>query len=127
MMDQLLPGISKDVAQVVEKKFSKYQSDVFLSAKAQSWKQIDNQVELTFEHDGNNKSVVADFICLAVGRKPNSQGWGAKNINLAINEQGFIQVNDRLQTNHPHIYAIGDLVGPPMLAHKASKEGETCC
>ncbi len=124
MMDQLLPGTSKDVAKVVEDKFRKYQSDVFLSARAKSWKEAGDQVELVFEHEGNNKRVVADFICLAVGRKPNSQGWGAENIGLAIDERGFVMVNDCLQTNHPHIYAIGDVVGQPMLAHKASKEGE---
>lgn len=124
MMDQVLPGTSKDVAQLVERKLKRHQAEVFLSAKAKSWKKVSKQVELTFEVGGKDQTILADHICVAVGRKPVTGSFGGDKIGLKLTERGFIQVDEFLKTNHPHIYAIGDVIGQPMLAHKASKEGE---
>lgn len=124
MMDQLLPGTSKDVAQLVERKIKRHQADVFLNAKAKSWKKSGKEVELTFEVGGKEEKVTAEKIAVVTGRRPNIKGFGAENIGIKLTDRGFIEVNDRLQTSVPTIYAIGDVVGQPMLAHKASKEGE---
>lgn len=124
MMDQVLPGTSKDVAQLVERKLKRNKADIFVSAKAKSWKQVGNEAELTFEVGGKDQTVSGEMIAVAVGRRPNSKGFGGENIGIKLTDRGFIEVNEKLQTSVPNIYAIGDVVGQPMLAHKASKEGE---
>jgi dihydrolipoamide dehydrogenase len=67
---------------------------------------------------------VADAVLVAVGRRPSTQGWGLETLGLALDDRGFIPVNQQQQTAVPHIYAIGDVVGEPMLAHKASHQGK---
>ncbi|NUQ81202.1 MAG: dihydrolipoyl dehydrogenase [Bacteroidetes bacterium] len=124
MMDQVLPGTSKDVAQLIERKLKRNKADIYTSAKAKSWKETSQGAELTFEVGGKDQTVTAQMIAVAVGRRPNSKGFGAETIGVKTNDRGFIEVNDKLQTSVPTIYAIGDVVGNPMLAHKASKEGE---
>ena len=124
VMDQLLPNIvSKDVASIVQKKLKKKGADIHLNARAKSWKKVGNQTEVTFECDGKEHKVQADFISVAVGRGANVDSFGAENAGITI-ENGFIKVDDQLRTSQKHIFAIGDVVGQPMLAHKASKEGE---
>ncbi|WP_372367654.1 dihydrolipoyl dehydrogenase [Candidatus Uabimicrobium sp. HlEnr_7] len=124
VMDQLLPNIvSKDVSDVVHKKLKKKGTDIHLKAKAKSWKKVGNQVEVTFECKGKEHKVQADFVSVAVGRRANTDSFGAEKAGIVI-EKGFIKVDDQLRTSQKHIYAIGDVVGQPMLAHKASKEGE---
>ncbi|BBM84868.1 dihydrolipoyl dehydrogenase [Candidatus Uabimicrobium amorphum] len=124
VMDQLLPNIvSKDVANVVHKKLKKKGADIHLNARAKSWKKVGKQVEVTFECDGKEHTAQADFISVAVGRSANVDSFGAEKAGITI-ENGFIKVDDQLRTSQKHIFAIGDVVGQPMLAHKASKEGE---
>ncbi len=75
--------------------------------------------------DGKTTEKVFDRVLMSVGRKPNSEIPGLDKTKVQVNQRGFIQVNEQLQTNDPSIYAIGDVVGEPMLAHKASHEGRT--
>lgn len=124
MMDQLLPGTSKDVATLVERKIKRHKADVFLNAKAKSWKKAGKEVELTFEFEGKDQSVSAEMIAVVVGRRPNVKGFGAEKIGIELTDRGFIKTNDKLQTSHSNIYAVGDVIGQPMLAHKAAKEAE---
>lgn len=120
----LLNGVADpDCVQVVERKLKKLGVKIHLDAKAQSWKKSGKQVEVTASIAGKTETLNADKILLTVGRKPNSDQLGLKNIGVAIDEKGFVKVNAQRKTNIPGIYAIGDIAGQPMLAHKASHEG----
>jgi len=81
------------------------------------------EVTVTFEDTDGKQQIVVDRLIVAVGRKPNTTGLGAAEAGLAVNERGFIDVDDECRTNLPNVYAIGDVVRGPMLAHKASEEG----
>ncbi|MCJ8344155.1 FAD-dependent oxidoreductase, partial [bacterium] len=123
-LGSVLAAFDKDVIKVIEKKIKKLGIVVHTNAKAQSYSKSGDQVTLKFETKKGIEEVTSDHIFVSIGRSPNSKGLGLENIGVKVGERGFIQVNDKLQTNHSNIYAIGDLVGQPMLAHKASKEGE---
>src|SRR5258706_6999890 len=81
------------------------------------------QIKVEFEVDGQKKEELYDRVLVAVGRVPNSQDLGLENTNVTLDDKGFVQVNEKQQTKDPAIYAIGDIVGGVMLAHKATKEG----
>lgn len=120
----LLNGVADpDCVQVVERKLKKLGVKIHLDAKAQGWKKAGKQVEVTASVAGKSETLKADKILLTVGRKPNSDQLGLKAIGVAIDDRGFIKVNSQRRTNIPGIFAIGDIAGQPMLAHKASHEG----
>ncbi len=78
----------------------------------------------SFEGARAPESAAFDAVLVAVGRRPNNTGMGLENVGIAINERGFIEVNEHQQTSVAHVYAVGDVVGEPMLAHKATHEGK---
>ncbi|MGE4133715.1 MAG: dihydrolipoyl dehydrogenase [Bdellovibrionales bacterium] len=120
----LLNGVADpDCVQVVARKLKKSGVDVVLNAKAKSWKKGKDGLEVTFEVDGKAQTLKCDKILLTVGRRPNSDQLGLKNIGVTLDERGFIKVNPQRKTNVPGLFAIGDIAGQPMLAHKASHEG----
>ncbi len=120
----LLNGVADpDCVQVVARRLKKNGIEVMLNAKAKSWKKSKDGVEVTLDVGGKEQVVKADKILLTVGRKPNSDQAGLKNIGIALDEKGFVKVNGQRKTNVAGIYAIGDVAGQPMLAHKASHEG----
>ena len=120
----LLGGVADpECVQVVARKLKKTGVKVPLGAKAKSYKSEGGKLKVTADVSGKTETLDADKILLTVGRKPNSDQMNLKGIGLAIDERGFIKVNAQRQTNLPHIYAIGDICGQPMLAHKASHEG----
>ncbi len=120
----LLNGVADpDCVQVVARRLKKNGVEVLLNAKAKGWKKGKDGCEVTVEVDGKAQTLKADKILLTVGRRPNSDQLGLKNIGVAIDEKGFIKVNPQRKTNVPGIFAIGDIAGQPMLAHKASHEG----
>ncbi|MAE73448.1 MAG: dihydrolipoyl dehydrogenase [Bdellovibrionaceae bacterium] len=120
----LLGGVADpECVQVVARKLKKTGVKVHLGAKAKSYKSEGGKLKVTADVSGKTETLDADKILLTVGRKPNSDQMNLKGIGLAIDERGFIKVNAQRQTNLPHIYAIGDICGQPMLAHKASHEG----
>lgn len=122
--DALLAGVvEKDVAQVVARKLKKENINVHLKAFAKSYKKSGTQVEVTAEVAGTSKTFKAEKILVTVGRKPNSDQMGIKEIGLAVDDRGFIKTDAQRRTNHPNIFAIGDIACQPMLAHKASHEG----
>lgn len=112
-----------DCVQVVARKLKKSGVEVLTNAKAKGWKKGKGGLEVTVDVGGKEQTIACDKILLTVGRKPNSDQSGLKNIGLAIDERGFVKVNPQRKTNLPGIYAIGDIAGQPMLAHKASHEG----
>ncbi len=122
--DALLKGVvEKDVAQVVGRKLKKDGVKVHLKSKAQSYKKSGQALEVTAEVAGSEKKFKAEKILVTVGRRPNSDQTGIKEIGLEVDERGFIKTDSQRRTNHSHIFAIGDIACQPMLAHKASHEG----
>ncbi len=120
----LLAGVvDAECSQVVSRRLKKNGITVLLNAKATQQKRTSNGIEVTIDVEGKVQTLTCDKLLVTVGRRPNSDQANLKEIGLNIDERGFIKTNSQRQTNIPHIYAIGDLVGQPMLAHKASHEG----
>lgn len=119
MMDQILPGQDAEIVRIVERRLKKDGVAVFTKAKAKGF----DGKDVTFEVDGKEQKVPADKVLVAVGRRPNTDSLGLDKAGVKVGERGLIPINDKAQTNVPTIYAIGDIVAGPALAHKASKEG----
>ena len=124
MLDQLLPGTDSDLVKVVEKHLKKGKADILLKAKAKSVSVKKGVATVTVEVGGKEQTIKADKVLVAVGFKPNTKGLGLDKVGVKLDERGHVIVDEQLRTNVPSIYAIGDVSGPPYLAHKASKEGE---
>ncbi|HEX7055997.1 MAG TPA: dihydrolipoyl dehydrogenase [Bacilli bacterium] len=122
--DSILPGFEQDATRLVVKNLTKLGAEIVTNAMAKSAKQTDKDVTVTYTVNGEEKSVTAEYVLVTVGRRPNTDELGLEMINLQKNERGFIQVDDKGRTNIPNIYAIGDIVAGPALAHKASYEGK---
>jgi dihydrolipoamide dehydrogenase len=120
MLEQLLPGTDIDLVRIVERSLGRLGIQYHVKSKAKEYR--DGKVYAILG-DGKEASFEADKVLVAVGRRPNSDQIGLETVGVKTDSHGFIQVNKKMQTNMPEIYAIGDVVGPPMLAHKASKEG----
>lgn len=120
----LLNGVvDPECAQVVARKLKKLGVNVILNAKAKSQKKSGSGFEVTIENGGKDEVLKTEKILVTVGRRPNSDQGGLKAAGLAIDERGFVKVDAQRRTSVPHIFAIGDVAGQPMLAHKASHEG----
>jgi len=122
--DQLLPGFDPEIAKLIERKLKKLGVEIVLKAKAKGWSEGINGVAVQYEADGGTKTAVCDKVLVTVGRKPYSEGLGLEAAGLTVDAKGFITVDNQMRTQVPGIYCIGDLAGQPMLAHKASREGE---
>jgi dihydrolipoamide dehydrogenase len=119
----LLPGTDPELVQVVARKMKKLGIEVQLEAKA---KGDDGRAVTIVTKDGAEARLDADKVLVTVGRRPNSEGLGLEGVGVAVDARGFIRVDERMRTSVQGIYAIGDVAGQPMLAHKATKEGEVC-
>ena len=119
----ILPGNDPEIVQLVARKLKKLGVEVVTGAKAKSWAEKNGRAEVTVDVGGKDQTIEADKVLVAVGRRPNSEGLGLEEIGVKI-ERGFVPVDRQLRTNVPGIYAIGDVAGQPMLAHKASHEAE---
>lgn len=125
MTNGLLPGADRDMAMVLTKSINKKMESVLLSTKVVSLEVRNNKVYVKFEGEKAPKEEVEfDKVLISIGRRPVTTGFGLENTKVRVNQRGFIEVNEQLQTADPKIYAIGDVVGNPMLAHKASAEGK---
>jgi dihydrolipoamide dehydrogenase len=124
MLPGLLPGADRDLVLPLHKRLEKMFDSILLNTTVASVKDEGNGIraKLTAK-DGSDQEKVFDRVLVSVGRKPNSEIPGLEKTAVKVGERGFIQVNKQLQTDDPSIYAIGDVVGEPMLAHKASHEG----
>jgi dihydrolipoamide dehydrogenase len=124
MMPGLLPGADRDLITILAKRVTKAFDSVMLRSRVVEMKEEKEGIRVRFEGEGaENSSEIYEKVLVSVGRKPNSQIPGLENTKVAVGERGFIQVNEQRRTADPSIYAIGDVVGEPMLAHKASHEG----
>jgi len=124
MLPGLLPGADRDLVLPLHKRLEKVFESILLNTTVASVKDEGNGIraKLTAQ-DGNEQDKVFDRVLVSVGRKPNSEIPGLEKTGVKVGQRGFIQVNKQLQTDDPSIFAIGDVVGEPMLAHKASHEG----
>lgn len=123
MMDQLLPGTDKELVSVVERELKKKGVEVYVSTKAKGLNKANGSVELTIENSEGEKTLEGEKLLVTIGRKANTQNLGLEKMGVKMTTQGFVSANPDLSTSVPHIYAIGDVVGPPLLAHKASHDG----
>ncbi|MGF1720852.1 dihydrolipoyl dehydrogenase [Vibrio kyushuensis] len=120
---QIIPAADKDVVQPLVKAIKKtYQ--MLTKTKVTAMEATPEGVVVSFEGKKAPENATFDAVLVAVGRRPNTSGIGLKNVGVLVNEQGLVEVNESMQTSLPHIYAIGDIVKGPMLAHKASHEGK---
>ena len=124
MMDTVLPGFDKDVVKAMTRKLKKDKFKVMTGAKAKSYRETENGLAITVEHKGKDVEIETEYLCVTVGRRPNSRNLGLENAGVSVNDHGFVDVDKQMRTNVPNIYAIGDLAGQPMLAHNASYQGE---
>jgi len=124
MLPGLLPGADRDLVLPLHKRLEKMFEGILLNTTVASVKDEGTGIRSTLKaQDGNAQEKVFDRVLVSVGRKPNSEIPGLEKTHVQVGQRGFIQVNKQLQTDDPSIYAIGDVVGEPMLAHKASHEG----
>ena len=122
-MDEFLPMADKRIAKDVLKEFNKQGLNINLGCKVTSALSNKKDITVTYEHNGTTTELKVDKLIVAVGRRPNTENLLDKNCGLSIDEKGFIPVNDFCETNVQNIWAVGDVVRGPMLAHKASEEG----
>jgi dihydrolipoamide dehydrogenase len=126
MLPGLLPGADRDLVLPLHKRLEKLLDGILLNTTVASVKDEGSGIRATLKgQDGNAQEKVFDRVLVSVGRKPNSEIPGLEKTRVQVGPRGFIQVNKQLQTDDPSIYAIGDVVGEPMLAHKAMHEGRT--
>jgi dihydrolipoamide dehydrogenase len=125
MMDSLIPGADKDIVRPFAKRIEKRYEKILLQTKVARIEPQKDGLKVTYEGTAAPKPEVFDSILLAVGRRPNGKEINAHAAGVQVNERGYIPVDRQLRTNVPHIHAIGDVCGEPMLAHKATHEGKT--
>jgi len=124
MLDQLMPGADPDIVAPFAKRVGKLYDKILLKTKVTAVEAAAEGLRVTYEGEGGAKTEMFDAMLVSVGRRPNGRAIGADAAGLAADALGFIAVDREMRTNMHHIFAIGDIVGQPMLAHKASHEGK---
>jgi dihydrolipoamide dehydrogenase len=123
IMDQLLPGSDPDVVRVVHRKLEARGAKIYLKSKVAKVGRRGSEASVEVETPDGKVTVEVDKILVSVGRKPRTERLNLQALGVQTDPRGYITTDTRMQTNVPGIYAIGDVRGPPLLAHKASKEG----
>jgi dihydrolipoamide dehydrogenase len=124
MQDQIIPGCDKDLVKPLMAKIKKEYENIFVDTSVKSIEALIEGLKVTYEGKSAPESAVFDKVLVAVGRKPNGNLIDADKAGINVDERGFISVDKQQRTNVKHIFAIGDVVGNPMLAHKATHEGK---
>lgn len=125
LTDGLLPGADRDLVRPLTRLLKKRFEAIYLNTKVASLSEKGKGIEAVFEGEAEPASQKYDAVLVAVGRRPNTENLGLENTQVKLNDQGLIEVDAQLKTTDPRILAIGDVVGQPMLAHKAAHEGRT--
>ena len=120
MMDSLLAGADQDLVKVLAKRVDENFEEVLLSTAVVAMEEVENGIKVTFKPD---REQVFDKVLVSVGRRPNSENLGLENTKVAVNQQGFVEIDNQCRTAEPNIFAIGDISGQPMLAHRATHQG----
>ena len=123
-MDSLIPGCDKDLVRPLNKIISKRYKAIYLNTKVTEIEAQKNGLKVSFEGSKAPDPQLFDKVLVAVGRRPNGLTVGAENAGIEVDDAGFIQVDNQMRTNIANIFAIGDIVGNPMLAHKATHEAK---
>ncbi|MBL8658450.1 MAG: dihydrolipoyl dehydrogenase [Rhodospirillales bacterium] len=124
LLDVLMPGADKDLVRPFQKRIEKQYEKIMLKTKVTSMTAADDGIHVAFEGADGASEDVFDRVLVAVGRRPNGTSIGAEAAGVHVDERGFIPTDKQMRTNVPHIFAIGDIVCHPMLAHKAVHEGK---
>jgi len=124
LMDGIMAGADRDLVRPLERRLKRRYEDILTGTKVTGVRALKSGLKVTFEGAKGASEASFDAVLVAVGRAPNGAALGADAAGVHVDERGFIPVDDQQRTNVPHIYAIGDIVGQPMLAHKASHEGK---
>ena len=124
-MDGLIPGCDRDLIRPLQKRMEKRFESIMLSTKVSKIEAKKDGIHVSFEGaEAPKEAQVYDRVLVSIGRRPNGKNIGAENAGVAVDDRGFIAVDKQMRTNVPHIFAIGDIVGQPMLAHKATHEAK---
>ncbi|MGI0090896.1 MAG: FAD-dependent oxidoreductase, partial [Nitrososphaerales archaeon] len=124
MLDQLLPGVDADLVNLVSRSLQRLNGGVYLKSKVKSGRVNADTVQVSFETSKMAEQIAeVDYVLVSVGRRPNSGNLGLENIGVSINRKGFVEVDNQMRTSVENVFAVGDLVGEPLLAHKASRQG----
>ncbi|MEM9442600.1 MAG: dihydrolipoyl dehydrogenase [Pseudomonadota bacterium] len=124
LMDQLIPGADRDIVKPLHKRIEKRYEKILLKTKVTAVEAQKTGLKVTFEGPNGSSTDMFDKILVAVGRAPNGKKLRIEQAGVTVDERGFIPVDKQMRSNQPHIFAIGDIVGQPMLAHKAVHEGK---
>ncbi|PJK17995.1 dihydrolipoyl dehydrogenase [Chryseomicrobium excrementi] len=122
--NDILAGFEKQMTQIVKKALKKKGVEVAVKASAKGVEETDTGVKVTYEVGGEEKTIEADYALVTVGRRPNTDEIGLEEVGIKFGERGLIEVDEQCRTSVENIYAIGDIVAGPQLAHKASYEGK---
>jgi dihydrolipoamide dehydrogenase len=126
MMPGLLPGADRDLVNYLSIRIKKSFAEVMTNSKVLEMKEAKDGIRVKIQDDkGNVTDKVYDYVLMSIGRKPETRGLGLEDTKVTLTDRGWIKVDKQLRTTDPNIFAIGDIAGEPMLAHKASHEGRT--
>lgn len=124
MLDSLLPGTDPELTRLVARTVKDLKMNVYLKSQAKELKKGKSGAQLTLQTPEGEEKISAEKILVSIGRKPNTPAdLGLDKLGLQPDAKGFLKVDAQMRTSNPHVYAIGDVAGPPLLAHKASHEG----
>ncbi|MBF0122469.1 MAG: dihydrolipoyl dehydrogenase [Candidatus Omnitrophica bacterium] len=124
-LPDILSGADKDLADILLRKLKKIFTKIMTGTKVVNGEEIPEGIRITLEDNkGTQTTELYSYVLVSVGRKPNTQGLGLENTKVQLSEKGFVEVDAQRRTDDKNIYAIGDITGPPMLAHKASFEAK---
>ena len=123
VMPNVLPVEDSDCSKEVERAFKKRKIEVLTNAKISNVKVAKDSVSMSVESGGEKKEIKADIVLVAAGRAPNIDEIGLKEQGVQLTDRGFVKINEKMETSVKGIYAVGDVAGPPMLAHKGEREG----
>lgn len=122
MTDGLLPGADRDLVRPLQARIKNQFAAIYLNTKVTAVRPTPEGIVASFEGEAKDREQTFDRVLVAVGRRPNSRNLGLENTQAVVNERGFVEADSSMRTADPHILAIGDIIGEPMLAHKASHE-----
>ncbi|MEE4254341.1 MAG: dihydrolipoyl dehydrogenase [Desulfuromusa sp.] len=126
MLPEMLPKSDPETVKALQRSLKKQGMNIHLNARIEDIQVDNNQATLTVIRKNKTQEIEADKILISAGRKPNLEGYGLKESGVELDESGFIRVDDNYMTTAPGIYAVGDIIDGPMLAHKASEEAVVC-
>ncbi|GAA0293909.1 dihydrolipoamide dehydrogenase [Gracilibacillus halotolerans] len=123
-LDEILGGFEKQMSSIVKKRLEKKGATIVTKAMAKGVEESADGVKVTYEVNGKEETVEADYVLVTVGRRPNTSEIGLEQVGIELDDRGLIKIDDQCRTTVDGIYAIGDIVAGPPLAHKASYEGK---